>query len=270
MNDLTATFIEEVRRSRKYRDLDLPEETLRDLVGHELGRHKSDRAALQAARERLHNLVAPYLGDPDYPSAMTSLETAFASGDAEAVKTACVELLKSHASTRERLAYQAEFYREIFAITGPPEIILDLACGLNPLAFSWMGLPPTVQYHAYDLHQPRVELLNHYFRLQGLAELAEHGDILVSPPQIRADAAFFFKEAHRFEQRRHGCNREFWLALDVNWLVVTLPASSLTGRHDLAAGHRKLVYDTLQGLDWPVIELLVGNELIFCIHKVAG
>ena len=270
MNDLTAAFIEEVRKSRKYRDLDLPEETLRDLIGQEAGRHKSDRAALQAARERLHNLVAPYLGDPDYPSAMTSLETAFASGDAEAVKTACAELLKSHASTRERLEYQAEFYRVIFVITGQPQTILDLACGLNPLAFPWMELPLTTRYHAYDLHQPRVELINHYFKFQGLAPLAVHGDILVHPPQTRADAAFFFKEAHRFEQRRRGCNREFWLALNVNWLVVTLPASSLTGRHDLASGHRKLVQDTLAGLEWPMQETLVGNELIFCIHKGQG
>ena len=164
----------------------------------------------------------------------------------------CAELLKTHASTRERLAYQSEFYAAIFAVTGMPKTILDLACGLNPLAFAWMGLPLTTQYHAYDLHQPRVELINHYFKLQGLAQLAEHGDILVHPPQIQAEVAFFFKEAHRFEQRRRGCNREFWLALNVNWLVVTLPASSLTGRHDLAVGHRKLVSETLAGLDWPM------------------
>lgn len=270
MNDLVQTFIAEIRQSRKYRGLDLPDATLRDLVEQELGRHKSDRQALQAARERLHNLVAPYLGDPDYPAAATELDDAFATGDPDTIKAACAELLKSHASTRERLATLAEFYTTLFAVTGQPGSILDLACGLNPLAFPWMGLPLTTRYHAYDLHQPRVELLNHYFRLQGLAELAEHADILVNPPTIKADVAFFFKEAHRFEQRRRGCNREFWLALNVNWLVVTLPASSLTGRHDLATGHRKLVAETLAGPDWPVSEQQVGNELIFFIHKGAG
>jgi 16S rRNA (guanine(1405)-N(7))-methyltransferase len=270
MSDLTTTFITEVRKSRKYHDLDLPDATLQDLIGQELGRHKSERQALQAARERLHNLVAPYLGDPDYPAALLQLDSAFASSDPQAVQVICTELLNTHASTKERQAYLGEFYAAIFAVTGQPQIILDLACGLNPLAFPWMGLPLTTQYHAYDLHQPRVELINHYFKLQGLAELAVHGDILVNPPKMKADAAFFFKEAHRFEQRRRGCNRDFWLALNVNWLVVTLPASSLTGRHDLAAGHRKLVVETLAGLDWSVIEQQVGNELIFCINKGAG
>ena len=270
MTDLTSAFIAEVRKSRKYRELDLPDGTLRDLIEQESGRHKSDREALQAARARLHNLVAPYLGDPDYPAARVKLDEAFASGEVEVVRTACTELLKTHASTKERLAYLNEFYQAIFTITGIPKMILDLACGLNPLAFPWMRLPLNTQYHTYDLHQPRVELINHYFKLQGLAQLAEHGDILVNPPQIQADVAFFFKEAHRFEQRRRGCNREFWQAIKVEWLVVTLPASSLTGRHDLATGHRKLVYETLAGLDWPVNEQLVGNELIFCIHKGAG
>lgn len=270
MSDLTTTFIAEVRKSRKYRDLDLPDETLRDLIEQEIGRHKSDRQALQTARERLHNLVAPYLGDPDYPEARVKLDEAFDNGESVVIQAVCTDLLKSHASTKERLAYLTDFYTTIFTITGIPSTILDLACGLNPLAFPWMGLTQSVQYHAYDLHQPRIELINHYFKLQGLAELAEHGDILVNTPQIQAEVAFFFKEAHRFEQRRRGCNRDFWLALKVNWLVVTLPASSLTGRHDLATGHRKLVAETLAGLEWPVEEQLVGNELIFCIHKGAG
>ena len=59
----------------------------------------------------------------------------------------------------------------------------------------------------------------------------------------------------------------FWQALNVRWLVVSLPATNLTGRFDLADRQRKLVHETLTGLDWPVTELLVGNELIFCIGK---
>jgi 16S rRNA (guanine(1405)-N(7))-methyltransferase len=96
---------------------------------------------------------------------------------------------------------------------------------------------------------------------------AFYGDILLNPPHQPADVAFFFKEAHRFEQRQKGCNRAFWLALNVRWLVVSLPATNLTGRFDLANRQRKLVKETLAGFDWPVTEIMVGNELIFCIRK---
>ncbi len=54
----------------------------------------------------------------------------------------------------------------------------------------------------------------------------------------------------------------------MRWLLVSLPASSLTGRHDLAEKQRKLVTTTLEGLDWPVHELLLHNELVFCIQKL--
>ena len=89
----------------------------------------------------------------------------------------------------------------------------------------------------------------------------------MEPPEVDADVAFFFKEAHRFEQRQRGCNRAFWQAIRTRWLLVSLPATSLTGRRDLAAHQRALVQRTLQGLDWPVTELQVLDELIFCINK---
>ena len=115
-----------------------------------------------------------------------------------------------------------------------------------------------------------MELLNRYFSLQGLPPLARHQDILVEPPEIEADVAFFFKEAHRFDQRQRGCNRAFWQAVKAQVLVVTLPAVSLTGKHNLAEQHRSLIYSTIGDLPWHVTELCVGTELIFCIDKGYG
>jgi len=95
-------------------------------------------------------------------------------------------------------------------------------------------------------------------------------DILLDPPQIQADVALFFKEAHRFEQREKGCNRAFWQALHVNWLLVSLPTENLTGTHSKLEQHRSLVRDTLSGLDWTVTEALFPGELVFCIRKPDG
>jgi 16S rRNA (guanine(1405)-N(7))-methyltransferase len=145
--------------------------------------------------------------------------------------------------------------------------LLDLACGLNPFALPWMGLPQDVRYHAYDIHRPRVELINHFLRLSGLSPDAEVRDVLVQPVEERADVALFFKEAHRFEQRHKGANRAFWEGLNVRWLLVSLPTASLSGRHDLLDQQRRLVYGTLQGLPWPVQEEIFATEIVFCIAK---
>jgi 16S rRNA (guanine(1405)-N(7))-methyltransferase len=259
-----------ILKSRKYRGLDLPEQTLSDLYEREMRRYSNQKDAIQAVREKLHNIIAPYLGDPDYEAAEDKLRQAFSAGDLAQQRDVCCQLMRQHASTRERIPLLDEFYERLFAVTGRPRTVLDLACGLNPLAFLWMGLPLDTRYHAYDLHHPRINLLNTYFELQGLPRLAEHRDILVSPPDVMADAAFFFKEAHRFEQRQHGCNRAFWQALNVRWLLVSLPITNLTGQRDLLERQRNLVARTLEGLDWPVTEVLLDTELIFCIEKNYG
>lgn len=260
-------IVEEILASRKYRNLSIPAETLTDLISQEWPRHARRSDALQAIRRKLHNIIAPYLGDPDYPAAQAALSAAFASGQPDKVQGVCRQLLSAHASTRERLPLLETFYPHLWQVTGIPRTILDLACALHPFGLPWMGLPADVRYHAYDLHQPRLDCINHFFTLQNLPPLAEKRDILVSPPDVETDVAFFFKEAHRFEQRQKGCNRAFWLALKARWLLVSLPSENLTGRRDMTGQMRNLVYTALEGFCWPVIEVSFPGEIIFCIQK---
>ena len=185
-------LIDELLHSKKYRGLGLAESTVRDLLLQELPRYRNRKDALDEVRRKLHNIVAPYLGDPDYAAEAGALDGAFRIGGEE-VKEVCRRILAGHASTRERIPILEEFYAGIFAVTGRPRSILDVACGLNPFAFPWMGLPKDTRYYAYDIHRPRLDLINHYFQLEGLEPLAIHQDILVEPPAVEADVAFFLK-----------------------------------------------------------------------------
>lgn len=257
----------EIYTSHKYRGLDLPEETLSDLLAQEIARGHSGSEALQGVREKLHNIVAPYLGDPDYAASQSALDSASQSGKPDAVRQVCLEILSAHASTKERIPQLEAFYKELWAVTGLPESILDLACGLHPFGLPWMELPAATRYFAYDLHTPRIELINHFLQLEGREPLAAVQDILVQPPQQAADVALFFKEAHRFEQRQRGCNLPFFEALNVKWLLVSLPAADLSGHHSLVERQRRLMADILSGKSWPVQELMIGSELVFCIQK---
>jgi 16S rRNA (guanine(1405)-N(7))-methyltransferase len=255
-----------ILNSRKYRCLAIPEETVESLYRQALLNGITPREALKSVRQKLHNIVAPYLGDANFNEAAADLDAAFKDGVDE-IKAVCTRILESHASTRERLSIMETFYSQIFSLTGKPQSILDLACGLNPFAFPWMGLPNTTKYHAFDLNLPRIELINHFFKLEGLERLAAHQDILIHTPNIDADVAFLFKEAHRLEQRQRGCNRVLWQALQVRWLLVSLPTSSLSGKHDLLGKHRRLVEQTCSGQSWTIHEIMFTNEIVFCIDK---
>ena len=152
---------ERVLRSRKYADMDLPAETVRDLIRQEAAAGKSLKETEKAMREKLHQIIAPYLGDPDYALEEARLAEAAAQGE-DALKEWCLRILFVHTSSRERIPHMELFYRTIFERIGTPESILDTACAFNPFALPWMGLPKETAYHAYDLHTPRVRLLNSF------------------------------------------------------------------------------------------------------------
>jgi len=264
---LFPTWVENILGTKKYRDLDIPTDTIRDLLAQPEAQKLSERDQPKWLKRKLHNIVADYLGDPEYITATIEVDEVFSSGDERSQKDFCKKILNSHASTRERMDYLVDFYEGIFRITGKPLSLSDLACGLDPFAFPWMGLNASLQYHAYDIHRPRIDFINHFFSCSHLAPLAEQRDILVDPPTTLTDVTFLFKEAHRLDQRQKGCNKLLWQKINSPWLVVSLPAESLSGKHDLVEKHRKLVRNSIGDSNWIAMELQFGNELVFCIDK---
>lgn len=261
--------VDAVKQSRKYRDTS--EETIRQLAVEAVVEHKKPKPAEKAVRRRLHSIMAPYLGDPDYTAARQLLTEAFVGGNEDAIRAACRDLMYTHLSTRERLPILDTFYRDIFAVTGPPRRLLDIACGLNPLAFPWMGLPAAgTDFVAYDIHEPRVDFLNHYFILQGLPPLAYVKDVAVGAPTESGDVALFLKEMPRFERNYSGHGRALLDAIDARWLVVSFPTISTHGGHNLTNRYRDFFYQIIDGSGWPVTELLFDTELVFCAQKVSG
>lgn len=264
--DKLEIAVQTILSSRKYAGSGVLPDTVRDVLRQEFARHSSSSAALDSARRKLHNIIAPYLGDPDYRHAQADMETAFSAGEQSRLAF-CRAMLASHDSSRERLPILVELYQQVFAITGQPQVMTDLACGLNPFALPWMGLTRLHAYHAYDIIQPRVDLINQFFALSALPTTAQCRDILVQPPDIHSDVTLLFKEAHRIQQRRPDANRALLRALNTNWLVVSLPPASLRRGHDLSAGMRRLVERTLEGTSWPVRELVFETELVFVVEK---
>lgn len=257
-----------IKQSRKYRDTS--EETIRQLAVEAVIEHKKSKPAEKAVRKRLHSIMAPYLGDPDYAAARRLLTDSFVGGDEKIIRAACRDLMYTHLSTRERLPILDTFYRDIFAVTGPPRRLLDIACGLNPLAFPWMGLPAAgTDFIAYDIHEPRVDFLNHYFILQGLPPLAFVKDVAVGAPAESGDVALFLKEMPRFERNYAGHGRNLLNAIDARWLVVSFPTISTHGGRNLTNRYREFFHQIIDGSGWPVTELLFDTELVFCAEKTA-
>ena len=264
--DLVQAVVTAIKESKKYGNTH--EATIRQLAQTAVSQHKKLKPAVKAVRKQLHSIMAPYLGDPDYAVATDQLTAAFDSDDQEQIQATCWQIMHSHLSTQERLPILDTFYKRIFAVTGPPQTLLDIACGLNPLALPWMGLSLPLNYYAYDIHDQRINFLNHYFQLQGLPPLARLQDVAHHFPQEPADVALFLKEMPRFERNYHGRGRPLLEAVPARYLVISFPTVSTHGGRNLTDRYRHFLYQLIDGHNWPVTELLFESELVFCIHKI--
>lgn len=261
-------LIQDIRNSKKYRDLDLPEDFLLDILNHEAGRGMSGKALKDKFRTQLHNVIAPYLETLDYAREIDLwLNFQQTNPSLSELRTWAAGVLSKHASSRERLPHLSLLYQKIEDQIGIPESIMDLACALDPLNLLWTDWPKTIPYFAYDLNLPRVKFLNRFFPAVYPNAKAIQQDILINPPTEPTQAAFFFKEAHRFEKRKPGSNAYFFMSLPVDVIIVTLPATDLTGHHSLENYHGQLIQSAIQNHPWQLVEDRAGDELIFFIFK---
>ena len=261
-------LIDKTQTSAKYRALDLPRELLEDILIQEARLAQNSADLERRFREKLHNIIAPYLEEINYPLEIENLQR-FASTkpDREAWKSYCSAIMTRHASTRERLPFLEDFSEFLTPYFKESQGVLDLACALDPLILPWLELDKLPEMICFDVHSPRIEFLNEYFKHFHPNSKAVRQDVLATPPKEKADLAIFFKEAHRFEKRRPGCNREFFQSLPANTLIVSLPAKDLGGKHSLEGYHTRLIEEAITGLDWDCAKTCIGNELIFVIQK---
>ena len=256
---------ERIRSGKKYRGLDLPIETIITLIEQESTRFKTDAQVLQSVKRKLHNIVGLYLDDLDYAEWMEIISSLPDEPLQEDIQSICLDVMSHHESTKERLRYLDAFYQSILCVCPEPNCVLDLACGLNPFSLPFMNLPPETAYHAYDIHAPRVALINQFFKIMNRPELAEVRDILIHPPQTRADAVFLFKEAHRIEKRKAGANRELVNAVNARFIFLSLPNHCLNGKYDLHKRMRMLASSIFKGET--VEEIEFSAETIYWVER---
>jgi 16S rRNA (guanine(1405)-N(7))-methyltransferase len=204
----------------------------------------------------------------DYDAVIASLVDARNSGSGEAFREVVTCILHQHASTKERLPILGEFYSRIWDRIGPPKRILDLACGLAPVAFPWMGLDSDVCYHGYDIDCERIRFLNRFFELVDLRPLATVQDVIAETPKESADAAFLLKAVPSFERDEKGSSIRILRELNVENIVVSFPVKSLGGRSKgMEENYASLMREMVAGERWRVEEIPFETEQVFVLRK---
>ncbi len=263
-------LIQDVQSSRKYRDLDLPDAFLLDLIENEFLHTTNKRIIKDNFRKKLHEVIAPYLEDIDYYQETKYLSAEYQQNSLnnDQIKNWARTIMHKHASTRERLANLEGFYQTIWSKIGYPSSIIDLACALDPLSLPWFNNPFLNSFYGIDIHKPRLDFLETFFQLYFPFAKTIQQDFIAEPVQIKADCAFLFKEAHRMEKRKSGSTSQLIQNLDVQHIIISLPAKDLSGHHDLSDFHTRLIENAIQGQKFSITRAQVGVELLYFIEKL--
>lgn len=258
-------LVAEVLASAKYRMIS--PSLVRAVGARELAAHGSLRAAVKETKGRLHQVAGAFLDRaPRYARWLDELSAA--ADDAQAVRSTCRTIMAGHASTRERLPVLEQLYGAVFAVLPPVSRLIDVACGLNPLAAPWMPLAPNATYYACDLYADMCSFLSAALPLLGLAGEAQVCDLAAGVPSWEADVALVLKLLPVLEHLRRGAGRELLRALRTPQLVVSFPTRSLGGRNvGMASTYASQMHELIAAEGWTFVQLEFPGELVYVITK---
>lgn len=264
-------LIEAIQSSAKYRHIDV--EFIRALGATELEKRRNLKEALKATKNKLHQVGAAYQENtPRYARWLEALRGASRAGDPAQLQATCKEIMSHHASTRERLPFLPRFYSEILAEIAPVHSILDIACGLNPLAIPWMPLAPGARYYACDIYQDMTRFLSDCFPLLHIDGEATVCDVIQQCPTRKVDVALVLKTIPVLEQVDKNAGRQLLQSINADHLVVSFPAASLGGKHGGRGKNMEANYEThfnelVAGQPWSIQRYSYATELVFVIHR---
>jgi 16S rRNA (guanine(1405)-N(7))-methyltransferase len=267
--DEVRAVVGRVAESRRYRAVDPA--VVRRLAFEELRRAGSPDDAVKRVKRRLHQAVGAYRTPATGGALGRDIERLTAASQEDPsggeLRAVCRDLLARHVSTRERLPFLDGFYTGIWdAIGGPPASLLDLGCGLAPLALPWMQLPASAGYHAIDADAAAIRLVDAFLSLVGQPHVVETRDLAGEVDRHGADAALLLKLVPILDRQDAGASVRLLRSLAVRHAVVSFPMRSLGGRgRGMDSTYRRRVDALLRDLNprvQRVTEASVPNELV--------
>jgi 16S rRNA (guanine(1405)-N(7))-methyltransferase len=254
-----------VQASAKYRHITAS--LVEALAARELAAGARPKDAAKAVKNKLHQVAGAYQVEPlQAESWLAEVQKCVQQGGD--LRTLCRAQMARHASTRERLPLLEEFYAALFAGLPPVRSLLDLACGLNPLALPWMALSPGAIYWACDIYTDQVDLLNRLFALIGQSGEAFLCDLINRPPTRPVDVALLLKAIPCLQQVDREIGRRLLDAIDAPTVIVSFPAHTLSGRkHGMPAQYTAQFARLVQGHPWQIDTFHFSTELVFRIRR---
>lgn len=271
MTDIGSSPLErvaaDVSSKKKYRQVHPG--LIRSLAAAELAKGRSVKEAIHAVAGKLHQIGSAYFpSQPDYDRLFHELAILPRDKNDPSLKTYCLEAMKLHHSTRERLPILEEFFTRTLASIAPVTSVLDLACGFNPLSIPWMPLAPQAAYAGCDIFTDMVMFLNRFLEHLDMPGGFIARDLLDALPDAPVQLALLLKTLPCLEHLERSNSQDLLDAIPAQHLLVSYPVRSLGGRTKGMLATYSRQFDRLcAGRGWHVERFEFSSELAFLIRK---
>jgi 16S rRNA (guanine(1405)-N(7))-methyltransferase len=260
-------LIDAVRAGSDYRTLN--PDLVRWVAQRELPKNRSLKEAVKAVRGKLHQVGGAYL-----PTVLRPVEFDFeiqkisSSWQSEDLHAFCRSSMALHASTRERLPLLETFFQTTLGGIAPLHSVLDLACGLNPLALPWMPLAEDLEYTSCDVYADLVQVVNRFFAHVNVNGKAFECNLVEQTTFPQAQVTLLLKTLPCLEQLDKQIGVRLLEAIPGPHILVSFPAHSLGGRgKGMPQNYERHFNDLIAGKNWRVQRFEFSSELAFLISR---
>ena len=250
-------LIDKIREKRELRKVS--REVVADLLFNYLSKEKIDlpKAAkkdLEIIKKEIRTQLRDYVGR--FHKTEKNMNRYLKSNDFD-------RLICAHSSTRERLEAYPQIVEVIKKIN--PEIVIDIGCGLNPLAIA----KEDMTYYAIDINENDLDIVKKYFNIKQIRGHVISKDIkriedIILP---RADLCLALKVLDLVEKRGHKIAEKILDKIETRYFLISFSTKTLSGK---AMNHpqRGWIERLFLRKGWPFKTIKAKNEIFYLTEKM--
>lgn len=216
--------------SRKYRDV--APDALDAAIGWARARARSDKDVAKLAKRKLHQVFGAFIDDAARRDVLATLAEAADEPDDDRWTALLAHARGRHASTAEREPELGSMWDQLRRLVGlgADAAILDLGCGLGPLAAPMAGCGPGARYLGVDLDRALCDACRG-------ALAARYPGVDVRAADVRSvgldgdyDLALLLKLAPTLDQLERGATEALLARVPARAVALSFPSRTLGGR----------------------------------------
>jgi 16S rRNA (guanine(1405)-N(7))-methyltransferase len=251
MEDKLIELIKKIKEKRELADIpdSFVEESVLESIKHykKLVSLKDERIIVKEVRKNLRRNIGSFQISPNKKEKYGALK------DYDM-------LIKTHSSTKERY----DDYKDLIKKLRDWNVkkILDLGCGLNPLALA----KHFENYYAADIKENEINIINNYFKENNIKGFAKVYDINKIENGIfpKADICLLFKVLDIISNKKKEITRKIIESVNCRLALVSFPTKTLSGKR-MGVVKRKWFEDLIKEMGLYNETFSIENEIFYIV-----